>query len=111
MDQLRRRVNEWRPGVADDNGFAAIPPSLFLTSFLLTTAFKGHVEGLLLLFLLLTLRFLPRNLVLGSLFAGLALATKHTSAILVLVPVALVLLAGGRHVGRQEGSKERAVAS
>jgi hypothetical protein len=110
MDQLRQLVKKWRPGVDERYLFAGIAISLFLTSFLLTTAFKGHVEGLLLLFLLLTLRFLPRNLLLGSLFAGLALATKHTSAILVLVPVGLVLLAGGRHVEREEGSEEGTAA-
>jgi hypothetical protein len=106
MHQLRRLVKEWRPGVDERYLFAGIAIILFLTSFLLVTAFKGHVEGLLLFFLLLTLRYLPRNLLLGSLFAGLALATKHTSAILALVPVGLVLLAGGRHVEREEGSEE-----
>ena len=110
MHQLRRLVKKWRPGVDERYLFAGIAISLFLASFLLATAFKGHVEGLLLLFLLLTLRFLPRNLLLGSLFAGLALATKHTSAILALVPIGLVLLAGGRHVGREEGSEEGAAA-
>jgi hypothetical protein len=110
MHQLRRLVKKWRPGVDERYLFAGIAISLFLSSFLLVTAFKGHVEGLLLLFLVLTLRFLPRNLLLGSLFAGLALATKHTSAILALVPVGLVLLAGGRHVGREEGSQGGAAA-
>jgi hypothetical protein len=110
MDQLRRLVRKWRPGVDERYLFAGIAISLFLAGFLLATAFKGHVEGLLLLFLLLTLRFLPRNLLLGSLFAGLALATKHTSAILALVPVGLVLLAGGRHLGSEEESEQGAVA-
>src|SRR5207253_8618532 len=75
--------------------------SLFLTSFLLATAYSGHVEGLMLLFLLLTLRVLPRNLLLSGLFAGLALATKHTTSLLVLIPIGLVLLAGGSVEGRR----------
>ena len=106
MHQMRRLVKKWRPGVDEGYLFAGIAISLFLTSFLLVTAFKGHVEGLLFFFLLLTLRFLPRNLLLGSLFAGLALATKHTSAILALMPVGLVLLAGVVTWGEKKGARK-----
>ena len=94
MQQLRRLVHAWRPAMDERLLCLGIALSLFITSFWQVTAWRGHVEGLMLLFLLLTLRLLPRSVVLGGLCAGLALATKHMVA-LELIPVGVVLLAGG----------------
>ncbi len=99
--ELRRLVTSWRPAVDQRFLFLGIAISLFLTSFLSATAYRGHVEGLVLLFILLTLRFLPRNLILAGLFAGLALSAKHTTALFALLPIGLVMLSGGRTIDRE----------
>lgn len=93
MHQLRRLVRAWRPSVDEGLLFLGIMITLLLTSFWLATAYAGHNEGLVLLCLLLTLRHTPRNLLLGGLWAGLALAAKQT-ALLELIPIGLVLLFG-----------------
>jgi hypothetical protein len=103
IQQVRRLVYTWRPAVDERLLCLGIMFSLFITSFWQVTALRGHVEGLMLLFLLLTLRWLPRNLVLGGLCAGMALATKHMVA-MELLPIGIVLLTGGwrvAHVDRQ----------
>ena len=92
----------WRPAVDERYLFAGIAIALFLTSFLVDSAFYGHNEGLILLFLVLALRVTPRNLLLGGICAGLALASKQTT-FMDLLPVGFVLLAGGRAVGRADG--------
>ena len=99
MEQLRRLVREWRPQADERFIFLGVAVSLFLTGFWVVTAFRGHHEGLVLLFLLLTLRVTARNWALGGLFAGLALAAKQT-AVLELIPLGLVFLlsAGGLRV-------------
>jgi hypothetical protein len=94
MHQLRRLIREWRPAADERLVFLGILISLCLTSFWVVSAYGGHDEGLVLLFLLLALRVTPRNLLLGGLCAGLALAAKQT-AFFQLLPVGLVLLAGG----------------
>jgi hypothetical protein len=94
MDQLRRLLREWRSDVDERLVFLGVVISLCLTGFWLVSAYGGHDEGLVLLFLLLALRATPRNLLLGGLYAGLALAAKQT-AFFQLLPVGLVLLAGG----------------
>ncbi len=93
MQQVRRLARAWRPALDERLLCLGIALSLFITSFWQVTAWRGHVEGLMLLFLLLTLRLLPRNLLLGGLCAGLALAAKHMVA-MELIPVGLVLLTG-----------------
>lgn len=98
MAQLRWLARSWRPAVDERILFFGIGLALFATSFLYATGFAGKAEGMVLLFLLLTLRLLPRNLLLAGLCAGLALATKHQTALLGLIPLGLVLLAGGRHL-------------
>jgi hypothetical protein len=109
MQQLRRLVHAWRPAMDERLLCLGIALSLFITSFWQVTAWRGHVEGLMLLFLLLTLRLLPRSVVLGGLCAGLALATKHMVA-LELIPVGVVLLAGGARAapGGADGTDPRA---
>jgi hypothetical protein len=94
MQQLRRLAREWRPTVDERWLFLGVLVSLGLTGFWLVSAYYGHDEGLVLVFLVLALRLTPRNLLLGGACAGLALAAKHTAA-LQLLPVAFVLLAGG----------------
>ncbi|MFL5733753.1 MAG: hypothetical protein ACJ78Q_11175 [Chloroflexia bacterium] len=94
MHQLRRLVREWRPGADERLVFLGVLLSLCLTGFWVVSAYGGHDEGLVLLFLLLALRATPRNLLLGGAWAGLALAAKQTAAF-QLLPVGLVLLAGG----------------
>lgn len=96
MRELRRLVRTWRPLVDERFLFLGIAISLFLTSFWLVTAYRGHIEGMVLLFLLLTLRLLPRNLLLGGLCAGLALSSKQFTSLMVLIPIGLVLLLCGR---------------
>lgn len=103
MQQLRRLVYTWRPAVDDRLLCLGIALSLFITSFWQVSALRGHIEGLTLLFLLLTVRLLPRHLVLAGLCAGLALAAKHLVA-LELIPIGLVLLAGGSRVTHREGT-------
>jgi hypothetical protein len=76
--------------------FLGVALSLFLTSFLWVTGHKSHAEGMVLLFLLLTLRLLPRNLLLAGVCAGLALSAKHMTALLGLIPIGMVFLFGGR---------------
>jgi hypothetical protein len=96
MQQMRRLAREWRPQVDERYLFLGVALSLFLTSFLWVTALKSHAEGMVLLFLLLTLRLLPRNVLLAGVCAGLALAAKHMTALLGLIPIGLVFLFGGR---------------
>jgi hypothetical protein len=98
LEQMRRLVREWRPALSEWVLFLGVVLALFITGFFMATAYKGHVEGLLFLFILLTLRLLPRHLLLAGLTAGLALATKHTTTTLALLPIGFVLLAGGRGV-------------
>ena len=108
MEQLRRLVRAWRPAADERFLFLGILATLGLTGFWAVTAFRGHQEGLVLLCLLLTLRLTPRSLLWGGLFAGLTLAAKHT-AVLLLIPIGLVLLAGGWHHGglNHENAKGR----
>jgi hypothetical protein len=94
MDQLRRLARVWRPAVDERFLFLGIVATLGLTGFWIVTAFDGHNEGLVLLFVLLALRVTPRSLLWGGVCAGLALAAKHTAALL-LIPLGLVVLAGG----------------
>lgn len=96
MQQMRRLAREWRPKVDERYLFLGVALSLFLTSFLWVTALKSHAEGMVLLFLLLTLRLLPRNVLLAGVCAGLALSAKHMTALLGLIPIGLVFLFGGR---------------
>ncbi|HYP42153.1 MAG TPA: hypothetical protein VEX13_17485 [Chloroflexia bacterium] len=96
MQQMRRLAREWRPFVDERYLFLGAAMSLFLTSFLWVTGHKSHAEGMVLLFLLLTLRLLPRNVLLAGVCAGLALAAKHMTALLGLIPIGLVFLFGGR---------------
>lgn len=102
MQQVRRLARLWRPAVDERLVCLGIALSLFITSFWQVTALRGHVEGLMLLFLLLTLRLLPRNLVLGGLCAGMALAAKHM-VVMELIPIGLVLLTGGWVVHNADG--------
>jgi hypothetical protein len=96
MQQMRRLAREWRPQVDERYLFLGVALSLFLTSFLWGTGHKSHAEGMVLLFLLLTLRLLPRNVLLAGVCAGLALSAKHMTALLGLIPIGLVFLFGGR---------------
>ncbi|HUP27799.1 MAG TPA: hypothetical protein VM409_05135 [Chloroflexia bacterium] len=96
MQQLRQLARSLRPKVDERFMFVGVVLSLFVTSFWLVTAYKSHIEGTVLLFVLLALRFLPRNLLLSGVFAGLALSAKHMTAILTLIPVAAVLLFASR---------------
>ncbi|HUS16840.1 MAG TPA: hypothetical protein VM536_17730, partial [Chloroflexia bacterium] len=91
MDQLRRLARAWAPQVDEGVLLLGIIPTLLVTGFLQVSANRGHQEGLVLFFLLLTLRVTPRNLLSGGLLAGLTLAAKQT-AVLELAPVGLVLL-------------------
>jgi hypothetical protein len=94
MDQLRRLARAWRPQVDETPLFLGILLTLFYTGFLQVSAFRDHQEGLVLLFVLLTLRVTPRRPLLGGICAGLALAAKQTS-VLDLAPIGLVLLGAG----------------
>ncbi|HYO48690.1 MAG TPA: hypothetical protein VEW94_02465 [Chloroflexia bacterium] len=107
MQQMRRLAREWRPQVDERYLFLGVALSLFLTSFLWVTALKSHAEGMVLLFLLLTLRLLPRNVLLAGVCAGLALAAKHMTALLGLIPIGLVLLFGGRAAERETSTPAR----
>jgi hypothetical protein len=107
MQQMRRLAREWRPQVDERYLFLGVALSLFLTSFLWVTALKSHAEGMVLLFLLLTLRLLPRNVLLAGLCAGLALAAKHMTALLGLIPIGLVLLFGGQASERGTSTSAR----
>lgn len=91
MHQMRRLIKTWRPATDERFLFIGILIALCLTGFWLATAHGGHDEGLVLLFLLLTLRLTPQNVLLGGLCAGLTLAAKQTS-LLELLPIGLVLL-------------------
>lgn len=91
MQQMRRLIRTWRPGADERFIFIGILIALCLTGFWIATALGGHDEGLLLLFLLLTLRLTPQNVLLGGLCAGLTLAAKQTS-LLEILPIGLVLL-------------------
>ena len=102
MRQLRLLVREWRPAADERLVFLGILLSLCLTSFWVVSAFGGHDEGLVLLFLLLALRVTPRNLLLGGAYAGLAVAAKQTAAF-CLLPVGLALLASGALAARSAG--------
>lgn len=96
MHQLRRLVRTWRPDVDEGLLFLGVMITLLLTSFWVATAYAGHDEGLVLLCLLLTLRFTPHNVLLGGLWAGLALAAKQ-AALLQLIPMGVVLMLGARN--------------
>ena len=111
MHQLRLLVRAWRPLVDEGYLFSGVVVSLFLTSFLGNSAYYGHNEGLMLLFLLLALRLTPHNWLAGGLCAGLALAVKHTT-LLDLLPIGFVLLLGrgGTHSGRSESSEQHRAA-
>jgi hypothetical protein len=114
MHQLRRLVRAWRPAVDEGLLFLGVMITLLLTGFWVATAYAGHDEGLVLLCLLLTLRYLPHNLLLSGLWAGLALAAKQT-ALLQIMPIGVALMlgalgmrfAGGRDVpsGSQAATK------
>lgn len=108
MHQLRRLVRDLRPSVDERILFPGIALLLFVSSFLHSTAYKGHVEGLLLLFLILTIRTLPRSVLLSGMWAGLALATKHTTTLLALVPVGLIVIANqGASRGHVSGTYKK----
>jgi hypothetical protein len=96
MHQLRRLVRAWRPAVDEGLLFLGVMITLLLTGLWFATAYAGHDEGLVLLCLLLTLRFTPHNLLLGGLWAGLALAAKQT-ALLQLIPIGVALMLGARN--------------
>ena len=100
MQQLRYLARSLRPRVEERFLFVGILLSLFITGFLLVTAYKSHIEGTVLLFILLALRYLPRNILLSGVFAGLALSAKHMTALLGLVPIGVALLFYSRYGAR-----------
>jgi len=93
MEQLRRLARTYRPQVDERVLFGGIALTLFVTSFWLVTAYKSHIEGMVLLFLLLALRLLRGNLLLSGICAGLALSAKHMTVLPCLIPIGLALLA------------------
>ena len=95
MAVFRRLARAWCPAVQEAALFAGVALTLFGTGLLQISAHNEHQEGLVLLFLLLTLYLTPRRLLLGGVCAGLALAAKQT-AVLELLPIGAILLAGGR---------------
>lgn len=105
MHQIRLLVREWKPAVDERFIFLGALATLCLTGFWVVTAFSGHHEGLMLLCIVLSVRLLPRNLLLSGLWAGLALAAKHT-VLLALIPIGLVLLAGGMSARNKVGEAD-----